>query len=239
MLDGEQLQEFVLAHRSYFRACGAAVLAARDTGATLSGYARDRAGAGVASTSVELRLEEPPNTLFSARTDDDGKFRFTALPAGTYTLKLTRIGFRPLGVRPIQLSSGEQKVLLPLRIDAAGSCGFGRPTVEYLQFLPAGRDTGSLSGVVERDDGHPLASARVKLLCDERKVCGETKTDSNGQFTFFNLAPRDDITIRITHAGFYDWEESDYEMRAGFDSSYRPIPLAPRLRPKTPLVVCE
>lgn len=217
---------------------GAAVLAAQDTGATLSGYARDRAGAAVPSTSVELRLEEPPNTLFSLRTDD-GQFKFTVLPAGTYALKLERIGFRTLGVRPIQLSSGEQKVLLPLRIDAAGSCGFGRSTVEYLQFLPAGRHAGNLGGRVESDDAHPVERARVKLLCNERKVCGDTKTDSNGEFTFVNLPPRDDITIRITHAGFYDWEGSDLEIRAGFDSSYRPITLDPKLRSKTPLVVCE
>ena len=71
---------------------------------------------------------------------------------------------------------------------------------------------------------HPIARATVKLLCDERKVRGETKTDSNGEFVFFNLKPRDDITIRFTHPSLRVGR-TDYEVRAGFDSTYETVTL--------------
>lgn len=217
---------------------GAAILAAQDHSATLSGEIRDGAGAGIPSTSVELKLREAPNTLFSVRTDDGGKFKFILLPVGTYMLKLTRIGFRTLGLTSIQIASGEQKIMPPLRVEVAGSCGFGGPAGENLQFRPAEQGAGNLTGRVERDEAHPIARATVKLLCDERKVCGETKTDSNGEFIFFNLAPRDDITIHVSDAGFYDWEVSGYD-QAGFDSTYEPITMDSKLRSKRPLIVCE
>ena len=89
------------------------------------------------------------------------------------------------------------------------------------------------------DEAHPIARATVKLLCDVDKVCGEAKTDSNGEFIFFDLPPRGDITIRATHPGFYSEEGARSEIRAGFNSTYAPIVLNSRLRRKPPVVVCE
>ncbi len=88
-----------------------------------------------------------------------------------------------------------------------------------------------------------IAGATVEILCEE-KLCGKTRTDSRGEFTFFDLTPRNDYTIRIQHAGFYLVQDSGYEVQAGFDSTYWPIFLEhcpkgncdPRLRPR-PLVV--
>jgi hypothetical protein len=64
------------------------------------------------------------------RTDDDGKFKFTVLPAGVYTLTLTERGFQPLTLKSIRVASGEQKILPTLRLDVAGSCGAGA-VLEY------------------------------------------------------------------------------------------------------------
>jgi len=217
---------------------GAAVLAAQETSATLSGEIHDVAGASIPSINVELRLAEPPYTIFSLRTDGAGAFKFTVLPTGTYTLLADKPGFQTLRLTSMQLASGEHGILPPLRVEVAGSCGFGGPAGENLQFRPAEQGAGNLTGRVERDEAHPIARATVKLLCDERKVCGETKTDSNGEFIFFNLAPRDDITIHVSDAGFYDWEVSGYD-QAGFDSTYEPITMDSKLRSKRPLIVCE
>jgi hypothetical protein len=92
---------------------------------------------------------------------------------------------------------------------------------------------------VVRDEAHPIARATVRLLCKDRKICGETKTDSNGEFIFFNLPAREDITIRVMHPSFYLWEGAGYEVRAEFHSTYRPIILDSRLRPRPAVVVCE
>jgi hypothetical protein len=223
--------------KSIFVLGATAVLAAQDTSAILSGELRDGRGNVIRRVDAELRLEESPHTVFSVRTDD-GKFRFTLLPPGTYTLILAERQFRTLTLKSIQLPSGEQKALAPLRLEAAGSCGSGGPLLEYVELLPV-EPVGNLSGRVERDEAHPIAHATVKLLCDARRVCGETKTDPNGAFIFFDLLPRDDITLRVTHPGFYSEEGAYYEIRAGFNSTYAPIVLNSRLRPKPPVVVCE
>jgi len=98
-----------------------------------------------------------------------------------------------------------------------------------------------------RDEKHGVDRATVKLMCVDGRVCGETNTDANGFFIFFNLRPRDDYAIRLTRQAFYPLEVTDYESRAGFDVTYAPISLEhcprgncdPKLRPKHPLVVCE
>jgi hypothetical protein len=217
---------------------GAALLVAQDTTASLGGEARAWGDSVIPGVDAELRLEDPPRTRFSMRTDDDGKFKFTMLPAGVYTLTLTERGFQPLTLKSIRVASGEQKILPTLRLDVAGSCGAGG-VLEYLEQLPAEQHVGNLSGRVVRDEAHPIAGATVRLLCNNRKICGETKTDSNGEFIFFNLPAREDITIRVTHPGFYLWEGTGYEVRAEFHSTYRPIILDSRLRARPPVVVCE
>lgn len=214
---------------------------AQDTSATVTGYVTDPGGAAILRVDADLSLEGPPHTLFSVRAGDDGRFKLTVLPAGIYTLTLAYAGsgFRKLTLKSIHVASGEQKILPPLRLDLAPSgCG-GGPVVDHFELLPTEQPVGNLSGRVERDEAHPIARATVRLLCGERKVCGETKTDSNGEFIFFDLPPRGDVTIRATHPGFYSAQGTDYEIRQGFNSTYWPIILNSKLRPKPPVVSCE
>jgi hypothetical protein len=196
---------------------GAGVLAAQDTSATLSGIVRDITGAGLAATSAELKLKQPPQTTFSLRTDNEGKFRFTALPLGTYTLKLTQPGFRRLTLESMELAAGEQKILPTLRLDIGG-CGLP-PSPDHFELLSPSDGTGNLSGNVIQDEHHPLAGATVQLLCEQRTICSETRTDSLGGFALSHLPPRRSVKVRVTQPGFYLSEE-DYEIQAGFDSAY-------------------
>jgi len=216
-----------------------ALLPAQDTSAIVSGETRDSAGAGIPSANIELRLEETPRTIFSLQTDTEGEFKFTVLPAGTYTLVLEKPGFRTLTLKSIQVFSGEQKILPPLQTEGSASCGRGGPVVQHIELLPTEQHAGNLRGRIVRDEIHRIIHATVKLLCDERKVGGETKTDSNGEFIFFNLPARDGIIIRVTHPGYYSQEETGYEVRAGFDSTYSPLTMDRRLLSKRSLVVCE
>lgn len=221
---------------------------AQVTTGTVSGQVHDITGAAVVSAKAALTMEQPPHTLFSARTDSDGEFRFT-IPPGTYTLELVQPGFKTLTLKSIQVVSGEQERLSPLRVDVGGCPS---PTsIDYLEILATEQGVGNLRGRVLREQkrypGPPVARATVKLLCSGRNICGETKTDSYGDFSFFDLPPGTNFTVNVSKHGYYPLEEPNYEVRAGFSSIYPPSTLEPchngncdpRLRPKRPLGLCE
>ncbi len=222
-----------------FALVGAAVLAAQDTSATVSGEVSPF------ESDVQLTLQTPPRTIFSVRTENQGKFKLSVLPAGTYTLKAALRGCPTLTLKSIQVGSGEQKHLPPLHFEACHS-GCGAPAPQFFELLPTQQHVGNLSGRVMRDERRPIARATVKLLCGD-KLCGQTKTSADGEFTFFNISPGDDYAIRVTHPGFYPLQAGDYEVQAGFDQTYGSTTLEhcpngncdPRLRPKRPLINCE
>ena len=230
-----------------FVLAGAGVLVAQDTSATVSGQLLDRADAIIPGIDAELRLHDPPYTSFSVRVGQEGKFRFSVLPAGVYTLNVSRTGFRSLTLRSIQVAPGEQKILPTLRLDVAPSgCG-GGPIIDYIERSSKAQNVGDLSGRVMRSERHPISRVTVTLHCEERPLCGQTNTDLNGEFTFFNLASDEHYTIRFSRQGFYPWQEGVYEIQPGYDATYEPITLEhcpngncdPKLGPKGPLVVCE
>jgi hypothetical protein len=134
-----------------FALAAATLLSAQDTVATLSGKVQDFAGTPIIGTNAELTMEQPPHTLFSARADSDGRFRFT-VPPGTYTLKLTKPGFKVLTVKSIQVANREQEQLPPLRLDIGGGCG--DPALDYIELLPTEQGAGNL--------GSPLFSGLPK-----------------------------------------------------------------------------
>jgi hypothetical protein len=222
------LDKTLLSINPVFVLAAMAVLSAEETSATVSGEVRDWHDALVPNLDAELRLQTPPHTIFSVRTGDDGKFKFTVLPAGTYTLTLTYRGFRTLRLKSIRVGSGEHKVLPPLRLDVSPSDGGGPPLLDHLEPAPSER-AGNLSGRVENKSERLVSHAKVQLFCDE-KSCGETNTAANGEFIFFNLSPGDDYEIRVTCPGYYPWQRDDYEIQAGYDATYGPIVLRRRVK---------
>jgi hypothetical protein len=216
------------------------------------GQVQYRDGSAIHWASVELMSEETDHTVRPVQhTDKEGWFHFSWLPAGAYSVTVTYAGFKRFTLKTIQVSGDEQKRLPPLQLDVAPTCGPG-PFIDYFQLLPTSQGAGNLSGRVawgqERlaEDGPPIARAKVTLLCAERKVCGETRTDSKGEFLFSSLAPGE-YTILVTHFGYYPLEDPGYEVREGFEQTYKPLLLEhcpngncdPRLRPKLPLIACQ
>jgi hypothetical protein len=194
-------------------------LAAQDISATVSGRIRP----AIQATDIVLTLQSQPHTLFSVRLDDQGRFRFSVLPAGTYTLTITRPGFKTLNVRSIAVGPLEQKTLPLLHPEVAPTDVPWLP-IAYYELRAEDEQHGNLSGRVVRSEGRALARARVRLFNGDSPA-GETRTDEDGRFSFLNLVPGDDYSIRVTRTGYQSWEGTGYTVQAGYDAVYQDIVL--------------
>jgi hypothetical protein len=121
----------------------------------------------------------------AATTDEQGRFRIDALPAGTYSISATKTGFvdgafgqrRSLGTGTlIELADGQQRADVDLKL------------------LRGGVVTGRLFD----EDGEPLARAMVTVLRQqyvrgEKQLTpvGADQSDDRGQFRIFGLPPGD------------------------------------------------
>ena len=78
---------------------------AQETTAGLQGTVKDPSGASVSNATVEVSSPALIGTK-KAQSDDAGKYRFSALPPGEYTLGVTAAGFRSFKLVGIALSAG-------------------------------------------------------------------------------------------------------------------------------------
>jgi hypothetical protein len=124
--------------------------------------------------------------------------------------------------------------------------------LDYVRFLPSVDHLGDLVGSVRIEQAPfvvkspPIADADVTLICGSDKICGTTKTNSDGEFVFKAL-PLGNLSVLVEHAGFYPLNEPGYTIEEGLESVFWSVyiercPLGncdPRLRPKKPLAICE
>jgi Carboxypeptidase regulatory-like domain len=221
-------------------------------GAGLTGRVKDITGGGVSGAQAELRSETVSGRSFRTSADASGLYNFSGLPKDEYTLKLVSSGFKSLTVKSIRVLENEQKSLpaLQLEVGLMADCG-GHAVLDYIRFLPSENHLGNLSGRIRVDQGPvvespPVVGADVTLMCSTGRVCGATKTDSDGAFMFKALPPGS-LSVRVNRTGFYLLNEPGYTIEEGLESVYGPIyiercPLGncdPRLRPKKPLATCE
>jgi Carboxypeptidase regulatory-like domain len=164
----------------------------RDTQPAPTGTARIRgriisadSGAALRRAQVRLASQDVRNAK-TATTDTEGRFEFSELPAGRYTLTVSKAGYltlqygqrRPLEPgKPIELSNGQ----VLDRTDVA---------------LPRG---GVVTGRILDEYGEPLADATVMALRyqyvgGQRQLVPSgrsAQTDDIGQFRIFGLPPGD------------------------------------------------
>jgi hypothetical protein len=79
---------------------------AQVTTATLYGIVQDPSGSVMPGANVTLTHEET-SAIKQAITDETGEFVFTALPVGTYTLKIEKQGFRGYVLKGIELAAAQ------------------------------------------------------------------------------------------------------------------------------------
>ena len=128
-------------------------------------------------------------------TDDTGVFDFAELPAGRYSLSVSKSGFislsygqrRPLQAgTPLQLSDGQQLKGIEFR-------------------LPRG---GVISGRLLDEEGEPVVGAGVRVLRyqyqqGDRRLApaGNGQTDDRGQFRVWGLMPGEYYINALTRGG--------------------------------------
>ena len=78
--------------------------------ASIAGFVRDSAGAGVAAAVVSVRAPDAAGPLLSVATDDAGRFMIPRVEPGTWRVEAGRIGFADSAL-VVTLRAGERRVL--------------------------------------------------------------------------------------------------------------------------------
>jgi hypothetical protein len=180
-----------------------------------------------------------------------GAYSFSGLPAGTYTLKLSALGFRQLTMTSVRVADGEQRQVPPLEL-VVGMCPArgDNPWPDSYSLLPVSAPGGSLAGKIEVEPDTvvsktaPVAGADVRLMCDG-VVCGNARTGAKGDFVFSGLEPGL-YSVRVSRAGFYPSTGSGYRVQNGLQTNWSIyFERCPRLncdaalRPPKPIAICE
>ena len=135
----------------------------------------------------------------SVRTDDSGRYQFSDLQAGRYTVTASKPGF-------ITFAYGQKhprQPALPIQVDT------GRQLRDVNIALPRGS---VITGHVVDDDGVPMARAMVQVLrfvyrqgLRQIEPGGTDQTDDRGQYRVFDLEPGDyfvSVTLPRRRGGF-------------------------------------
>lgn len=161
-------------------------------------------------------LDEAGNIIQTARTDENGGFKFSSLPPDqNYTIKVVNLG-EDLTLHIFNRDGEEVAVLMS---DRKGSFVYKKlepaevGTLSFMELEDSdinGNKMGKISGqfMHERLKGEPLGSMKIMLVDEAGNIYVSTVTDKNGNFTFSKLpsdqnfyikadSPYDDLKLLI------------------------------------------
>ena len=101
--------------------CAGVIYAQDTTSGSIQGVVTDEQGAVVRGATVEAR-NTATNFSRTFISDDDGRYTFLSMPAGTYVVTVTKDGFAKLNQENVQLTVG-RVVTLPLGLKVSGVSG--------------------------------------------------------------------------------------------------------------------
>ena len=146
-------------------------------------------------------------------TDDAGHYELTQLPAGRYTLTVSKAGF-------ISLSYGQRR---PLQSGTPLQLADGQQLKGIDFQLPRG---GAIAGHVYDEDGDPLPGATVRALRyqylqGERRLVavGNSQSDDKGQFRIWDLLPGDYYVTAVARNFNFFAGRGGFGGRGGFAST--------------------
>ena len=222
------------------------VLVAGEPKFEIRGSAVDINGRPVANVAVSLRTQEPGSDR-STVTDPDGRFAFTDLPAGRYSLRAAAGGFSPVQAR--DLNVGQDRRILTLRLEMeVGLCPLSPGLPHYFRLLDSAGDRhlSAFAGTVTNESGVAIPGADVALYIPGRGRIASTHADSNGWFSFAHRVVDSNYWIQVRSPGYLVSEFTNIESLAGYESIYDGLALEacdqsgcdPNLR-KTQTLRCE
>jgi len=156
----------------------AGIAAAQASDAEITGIAKDPSAAPIASANVTLVNQDSGFTR-TVTTDADGRYRFVALPQGTYTIKVEATGFKTDTVTGIVLHIGTH-----VDRDVSLTVGSLQETVTVTGEVPPVDTTrGDVSGVVTNQQIDTLPVNTRQYLNLALLMPGTTQDASR---TFYN-----------------------------------------------------
>lgn len=162
-------------------ACAAASLSAQLKNAAISGHVADSTGAAVRNAAVTLRRISV-GLETSARTSEQGDFRFDDLAPGEYLLSVSADGFST-ATRRITLTAGQQATI-PLLLQTGPFTEEVTVSVTHLAGTP--EELQRIPGSAEIIDQETLRNSRVFNFSEAlRKAAGINVRDEEG----FGLRP--------------------------------------------------
>src|SRR5260370_29668325 len=122
---------------------GSLPLAGQDR-AAINGTVMDPSGALIGSATVELQSPET-GLRRQSTTNESGIYEFLSLPIGSYTVTITKPGFKPFVIRTVDLSYAQTRTL-----DAQLQVGTTTETAEVTATVEAlNRTNAEIGGVIE------------------------------------------------------------------------------------------
>jgi len=134
---------------------------------------------------TQVQLAGSPVGGRTTQTDGDGRYSFTALPAGRYTIRVSRGGY-------VNLAYGQRTPSEPARPVALAD---GQAVSDIDIVLPRG---GAITGRIVDEYGEPMLQAQVQAYRYQYQPGGErtlqpgggsAMTDDLGQFRLYGLNP--------------------------------------------------
>jgi hypothetical protein len=172
------------------------------TSATLGGRVEDVNGAALPGVAVMVTNVET-NQHRTSTTDDEGRYRFSALPVGTYLLKIESAGFATL-TKQLTLTVG-QALDLPLALPVAGVAESVQITDADVPVVETARTQVAETVVPKEIDGLPLNGRNYLDLAALTPGVTRTNPVANQRFPETSAVPGTGLSItgqRFINNGF-------------------------------------
>ena len=172
---------------------------ARGIGLHLRGTVVDAAEHALAGAKVRLSPDEPGEPAREASADAEGKFQIRVERAGTYTLEISRPGFRTLKQPGLKLDSLLCSVRSTMQPGDEGNI----QTVSFLE----------LRGRVRGSEGDAIPEAQLEFTPANGGKPVVVATDAEGEFRAANFQTGT-YKLRITAAGHTPQEDANFKVQA-------------------------
>ncbi|HUQ32500.1 MAG TPA: carboxypeptidase regulatory-like domain-containing protein [Pyrinomonadaceae bacterium] len=161
------------------------------TSATLTGRVEDASGAIVSGATVAVTSLDTNQTQ-TALSDEEGRYRFAYLPAGSYRLMVEHAGFTPLQ-RELTLTLG-QALDVPLKLSVEGVTGSVQITAD-VPLIEAARTQVAETVLPREIDALPLNGRNYLDLALLVPAVSRTNTGSNQRFAETSAVPGTGLSV--------------------------------------------